>query len=79
MAKKTKKSKAKKKAKVVTPEVVTSMPVPKSDGSLTHSDPLTQYLTQIRGFPVLDRSETQSLAPSSLTSSKRATLALCMR
>ncbi len=65
MAKKTKKkSKASKKAKtkVVTPEVVTSMPVPKTDGSLTHSDPLTQYLTQIRSFPVLDRSEEKRIA-----------------
>jgi len=73
MAKKTKKKKASKKAKksktskkaktkVVTPEVVTSMPVPKAGGSLTHSDPLTQYLSQIRSFPVLDRSEEKRIA-----------------
>lgn len=73
MAKKTKKTKAPKKAKnsktskkaktkVVTTEVVTSLPVPKTDGSLTHSDPLTQYLYQIRSFPVLDRSEEKRIA-----------------
>ncbi len=64
MAKKSKKKKTSKKVKtkVVTPEVVTTMPVIKSKGELTSSDPLTQYLAQIRSFPVLDRDEEKRIA-----------------
>ncbi len=62
MAKKIKNKKTKVK-KAVTPEIVEpTTGLVKKDNSLVTNDPLSQYLAQVRSFPVLDRTEENRIA-----------------